>query len=205
MGRAPTGGAGPRDGASTRERVLDVALRLFVDQGYDKTSLREIAEVMGFSKAALYYHFASKDDILLGLHLRLHEIGRQALGRLGTGPASVAGWSALMQDTVDEVLAERDLLLLHERNHAALEKLSDRHQHTDEHGDLQATMRATLNDQSIPARDRVRLAAAVGAVFAALVFSGDGLDDITIEELGDHLRGVIGDVLTPGPKPRRKS
>ena len=53
---------------STRERILDVALDLFVDQGYDKTSLREIAEKMGFSKAALYYHFASKADILMGLH-----------------------------------------------------------------------------------------------------------------------------------------
>jgi AcrR family transcriptional regulator len=185
--------------------VLDVALRLFVDQGYDKTSLREIAEVMGFSKAALYYHFASKDDILLGLHLRLHEVGRQALARLGTGPASVAGWSALMQETVDELLTHRDLLLLHERNHAALENLSDRHQHTDDHDDLQATMRATLADPSIPARDRVRLVAAIGALFAALVFSSQGLDDIPVEELGEHLRGVIRDVLTPGPKPRRKS
>ena len=57
---------------STRERILDVALDLFVEQGYDKTSLREIAEKMGFSKAALYYHFASKADILMGLHMRMH-------------------------------------------------------------------------------------------------------------------------------------
>jgi AcrR family transcriptional regulator len=56
----------------TRERILDIALDLFIDKGYDKTSLREIAEKLGFSKAALYYHFASKDDILLALHQRLH-------------------------------------------------------------------------------------------------------------------------------------
>ncbi len=37
---------------STRERILDVALDLFVEKGYDKTSLREIAERMGFTKAA---------------------------------------------------------------------------------------------------------------------------------------------------------
>ena len=64
---------------STRERILDVALDLFIEKGYDKTSLREIAEQLGFTKAALYYHFATKDDILMALHLRLHEFGREAL------------------------------------------------------------------------------------------------------------------------------
>ena len=65
-------GAGPeRDASSTRERILDIALDLFIEQGFDKTSLRQIAEKLGFSKAALYYHFASKDDILMALHLRL--------------------------------------------------------------------------------------------------------------------------------------
>ena len=63
---------------STRERILDVALDLFVEKGFDKSSLREIAERLGFSKAAIYYHFASKDDILMGLHQRLEEIGRRA-------------------------------------------------------------------------------------------------------------------------------
>ncbi len=56
------------------------------DQGYDKTSLREIAERLGFSKAAIYYHFASKADILMALHMRLHEFGREALDAMGDGP-----------------------------------------------------------------------------------------------------------------------
>ncbi|HEX3981907.1 MAG TPA: helix-turn-helix domain-containing protein, partial [Acidimicrobiales bacterium] len=58
--RAPRGEPG-----DTRERILDIALELFTTQGYDKTSLRQIAEQLGFSKAAIYYHFASKEDILL--------------------------------------------------------------------------------------------------------------------------------------------
>ena len=45
--------------ANTRERILDIALELFTERGYDKTSLRQIAEQLGFSKAAIYYHFAS--------------------------------------------------------------------------------------------------------------------------------------------------
>ncbi|WP_266094983.1 TetR/AcrR family transcriptional regulator [Microlunatus elymi] len=39
-------------------------MRLFIEQGYDKTSLREIAEQVGVTKAALYYHFRTKDDIV---------------------------------------------------------------------------------------------------------------------------------------------
>ena len=60
---------------STRERILDIALELFTEQGYDKTSLRDIAERLGTTKAALYYHFERKEDILLELHLRLHALG----------------------------------------------------------------------------------------------------------------------------------
>ncbi len=59
---------------STRERTLDIALDLFVRKGYAETSLREIAVELGFSKSALYYHFESKQDILLALHMRLHSL-----------------------------------------------------------------------------------------------------------------------------------
>jgi AcrR family transcriptional regulator len=52
----------PRGG--TRERIQAIALELFAEQGYEKTSLREIAERLGVTKAALYYHFRSKEDIV---------------------------------------------------------------------------------------------------------------------------------------------
>ena len=67
-----------------------MALDLFIEKGYDKTSLREIAEQLGVTKAALYYHFASKDDILMALHLRLHEFGREALREIGEGARSAS-------------------------------------------------------------------------------------------------------------------
>jgi AcrR family transcriptional regulator len=53
--------------ADTRQRILDVALELFAEQGYEKTSLREIAERLNVTKAALYYHFASKEALLAGI------------------------------------------------------------------------------------------------------------------------------------------
>ena len=49
---------------NTRSRIQSVAVELFGEQGYEKTSLREIAERLGVTKAALYYHFKSKEDIV---------------------------------------------------------------------------------------------------------------------------------------------
>jgi AcrR family transcriptional regulator len=57
--------ARPRVG--TRSRIQAVALELFAEQGYEKTSLREIAERLDVTKAALYYHFKTKDDIVASL------------------------------------------------------------------------------------------------------------------------------------------
>lgn len=52
---------------NTRQRIQDIALELFAEQGYEKTSLREIAERLGVTKAALYYHFKTKEDIIISL------------------------------------------------------------------------------------------------------------------------------------------
>jgi AcrR family transcriptional regulator len=51
----------------TRTRIQAIALELFTEQGYDATSLREIAERLGVTKAALYYHFKSKEEIVESL------------------------------------------------------------------------------------------------------------------------------------------
>ncbi|MGV4985413.1 TetR/AcrR family transcriptional regulator [Streptomyces sp. NRAIS4] len=52
---------------NTRQRIQDVALELFAEQGYEKTSLREIAERLDVTKAALYYHFKTKEEIIVSV------------------------------------------------------------------------------------------------------------------------------------------
>lgn len=54
-------------GADTRKRALNVALRLFTQQGYQGTSLRDIADELGINKASLYYYFDGKEAILRSL------------------------------------------------------------------------------------------------------------------------------------------
>ncbi len=51
----------------TRQLVLDTAQRLFTEHGYDATSLQMIADEMGVTKAAVYYYFPTKIEILRAL------------------------------------------------------------------------------------------------------------------------------------------
>ncbi|MEV4187075.1 helix-turn-helix domain-containing protein [Streptosporangium canum] len=53
--------------SDTRERIQQVALELFAERGYEKTSLREVAERLEITRPALYYHFKAKEDILTGV------------------------------------------------------------------------------------------------------------------------------------------
>jgi AcrR family transcriptional regulator len=47
-----------------RAQVLDIAVQLFNEQGYDATSVADLAKRLGLTKSALYHHFDSKDQLL---------------------------------------------------------------------------------------------------------------------------------------------
>src|ERR1700722_4020760 len=167
---------------STRDRILDVARDLFVEKGFDKTSLREIAEQLGFSKAALYYHFASKDDIFMALHQRLHQIGKTWLAEFGERPITVESWLAMLDGFIDMIPDNRKLIALHERNHDAFEALVNE-RHSQEHEDLDGILRRAAQDPSIPVELRVRMAFAFAGMLGALVFSGDTFTGMSSQDL----------------------
>lgn len=56
----------PAKGAASESRrdILRTAARLFQERGYDATSMQDVASALNFSKAALYHHFESKEEIL---------------------------------------------------------------------------------------------------------------------------------------------
>jgi len=195
---ATAGGGLPADeataGATTKERILDVALELFVDQGFDGTSVRQIAERVGTTKAALYYYFASKDELLMALHMRLHELGHELTGTVGDGPVTLEALGDLLENLMGQVAAHRKLYLLHERNQAAFEKLHRNDDHEAAHDDFQTRLRAILADQRVPLRDRVRMAGAFGVLFANIFLFGDVVS-ASDEEMHQALAEVIRDVL----------
>ena len=193
---AGTGTRRRRPRGVTRERILDVALELFNEQGYDKTSLREIAERLDITKAALYYHFRSKADILLELHLRLHHLGRDLLDRLDAldERQTVDAWPDLLDELIDKVLANRELFLLHQRNQSALEQLADNERHRAENEDMEEHFRRFLANDAIPLRDRVRMACSIGAVFSALMGVGGMFGDVSADEIAGYVREAAHDL-----------
>jgi AcrR family transcriptional regulator len=196
--QAPAGGGLPPDevtaGATTKDRILDVALDLFADQGFDGTSVRQIAERVGTTKAALYYYFASKDEILMALHMRLHELGQELTGPADDAPMSLEAWNGLLVRLMEQIAAHRKLFLLHMRNQAAFEKLHRDDDHEAAHDDLQTRIREILADPRVPLRDRVRMAGAFGVLFANIFLYGDSLS-ASDEEMREALAEAIHDVL----------
>jgi len=57
----------------TRERILEAALVLFADRGYEATTMRDVAREAGASLGLAYRYFASKEEFALALYMRLAE------------------------------------------------------------------------------------------------------------------------------------
>lgn len=175
---------------------------MFNEHGYDKTSLREIADALGFTKAALYYHFERKEDILLALHLRLHALGRGMLDQLGQVDRveDVGVWAGLLDHLIDEVLANRKLFLLHARNQNAFEQIQ-RHEHNDaEHQDMEERLRQLLADPTLPLPLRVRMACSFGAVMGVLMGAAGAFGDVAPDELARLVRDAVRDLLGSGDR-----
>ena len=187
---------------STRERILDIALELFAEQGYDATSLRDIAERLGTTKAALYYHFERKEDILLELHLRLHVLGREALEQLDLledGQARADAWPALIDNFIDQVIDNRELILMHQRNAHALAQIADTERHRADNDDLEQQFRRLLQSADIPLDRRVRMAASISAIVGVLGTGEAVFGEVSLPELAEHVRAAVRDLLEIDP------
>jgi AcrR family transcriptional regulator len=66
-----------RPRSDTRERIQEVARELFLQQGVQRTSLQDIADKLGITKPALYYHFASREDLVRSILVPLIDEGEQ--------------------------------------------------------------------------------------------------------------------------------
>lgn len=67
------------DSQATIERILSVAAKLFLEKGFDNTSMRDIANMAGVSKGAIYHHFQSKDAIFKAVAMEQERQGKAAI------------------------------------------------------------------------------------------------------------------------------
>ncbi|MBX3363007.1 MAG: TetR/AcrR family transcriptional regulator [Phycisphaeraceae bacterium] len=69
--------------AETRRRILEVAFRLFHEQGYHATGIATILREANVNSGSLYHYFASKEDLLVGvLEFALEELDPQVMARV---------------------------------------------------------------------------------------------------------------------------
>jgi AcrR family transcriptional regulator len=112
MGRRRTG---------TRERIQALALELFIDQGYEGTSLREIAQRVGVTKAALYYHFPTKASILAAVVADISAEVDELIAWGQTQPRTVATRTELLRRVAALVRGPwRDIIRFGQANEAVM-------------------------------------------------------------------------------------
>ncbi|MET8763551.1 TetR family transcriptional regulator [Lentzea sp. NPDC004782] len=86
---------------AVRQQLLDTALALFLEHGYEATTVDEIAAAAGMSKRSFFRYFGSKEDVILGKHERL---GEQFVDALRARPLDEPLWTSLRRmfdDVVD--------------------------------------------------------------------------------------------------------
>ncbi|GAB3000675.1 TetR family transcriptional regulator [Streptomyces pseudoechinosporeus] len=99
-----------RELEQTRERMLRCALELFTERGYEGASIQMIASGMGLSKAAVTYHFRTKEDILNAVVEPAFTDLDAFFEKVGTGPLKPARRREALAEYVGLMVKHRDLL-----------------------------------------------------------------------------------------------
>jgi AcrR family transcriptional regulator len=123
-GHAQPQETGHDNGRDTRSRLRELALQLFAEQGYEKTSLREIAERLGVTKAALYYYFRSKEDIVRSLVEDYYTELDGLVAWAKTQPRNAATRAEIVNRYLDIVVNGTQVFRMLHQNQAAVSSLA---------------------------------------------------------------------------------
>jgi len=98
---------------ATRARVIEAAFRLFLEQGYHGTALRQIVDRAGVTMGGIYNHFASKEDLWVAVFLGKHPIHQLApLMRQVEGETIAAAVHSAARLMVAELVRQDELVKL---------------------------------------------------------------------------------------------
>ena len=186
-GAASTSSA-PR--TDTRSRVQKVALELFAEQGYEKTCLREIAERLGVTKAALYYHFKSKEDIVHSFTDDYFAELDALLDWAKDKPRGDGTRREILDRYVGIVLASNEVFRFLEQNRASVQSMDAGKERFARARIRMDALVDLLVGSDAPLRDRVRATTAVLSVGATCMFFLQEVDD------RDKLRAIVLEMAT---------
>jgi AcrR family transcriptional regulator len=166
--------------ADTRTRIRAVAIELFTTQGYEQTSLREIADRVGVTKASLYYHYPSKQELLLAVLRPLVLEWREAVDAAVALPHTPANVRWALENCLDTMLRHRSACALFIRDTAAI--LATVQPLWAELLELSARLNSWLAGPSPSSADRIRAVAATETLGVALT-STALMPDVPEDEL----------------------
>jgi AcrR family transcriptional regulator len=174
----------------TRERILAAAVDLFAEHGFEATSLQQIADVLPVTKAALYYHFRSKDDLLAALVEPIFADLETRLRAARIGRPSPAARRAALTDFLDGLIAHRQMIGFVTRdpairaNPVVLARADRIHERID----------TLLLGADLDESERIVASMALGGMYSAVVDHGDAdpelLRPLVVESVEAMLRAV---------------
>jgi len=164
----PKAGLRERTRNMVRAELAQAALQLFVDQGFEATTVEQIAAATGLSRRSFHRYFSSKEDVFGQWFV---EMGRQLAAALASRPAEERAWLALRRafDDLVQGMSERPQSLLITR--MILQTPALHATHLQKHALWRDTLADVLQDRlSEDGRELGRIAALalVGAALAAL-------------------------------------
>jgi AcrR family transcriptional regulator len=182
-----------RSRSDTRARIQQVAVELFTEHGYEGTSLREIAERLDVTKAALYYHFRSKEDILTSL---VEDYYGQIDALIAWGqqqPRSDQVRSEIIARYV-RIIADGDQVfrMLHQ-NQASVNALAAAKSRLPLFKERMHGLVGVLTGPDAPLDDRVRAAMTLGSISVGWMFYCDQAPDR--QELAEIVRSIASETL----------
>ena len=186
----------------TRARIQQIALELFAEQGYERTSLREIAERLGVTKAALYYHFKSKEDIVcsftedyFGRIDRLIAWGQEQ-------PPSPRTAREVLDRYITIVMESGEVFRFLERNQATIHGTEDGKHRFSQFRPRLAALMDIITGPDAPPRSRIRAAAAIFAVSTSCMFFMKDAPEAELDAVlpvppdQDELRAIVLEFAT---------
>ena len=154
---------------------MQVALRLFTENGFGATTTRELATELGFTKAALHYHFRTKDDLLEALVRPAFDALNELLAAVPAHP-SIVQRRQLLADYVDLTIASSDLV----QAFATDPSMARRPMLKDGWADYQQ-LAQRLSGQSRPdSATRTRVRFTIGGIHASLRGLHGDADDVAV-------------------------
>jgi AcrR family transcriptional regulator len=166
-----------RHRSDTRARIQQVALELFAEQGYEKTSLREIAERLDVTKAALYYHFKSKEDIVRSLVEDYFGQLDDLIAWAKTQPRTAQTRREILGRYVRIVADGHDVFRMLHHNQAAVNSLAGAKERGDLFRERMTGLIEVLTEPGADMEERLRAAMALGGVSVGWMFFADQVDD----------------------------